>query len=221
MDSYFPEIGDDNEDDGRSASNRSFSVSPHSHAKKPVQEQTGLSGGLPIVAAAIKPARKRNVMVVNGEEIELDEDEDEHGGCLASDPAPETAACAPVRKRNVMIINGEEVEIDDEEPYRSSLLHCNSTKNDKPPEPKARVETKSSSSSSSCLPSPPLTPSINDDNSSRPPGCHSQPINGPIGSPAKPAGTAIGCGAGEFGLHLPLRFKRRSNNNTLQYTGSS
>ena len=263
--------GDDDHTPGRSPSHRPFPVSPRS-AKKPAQ-----AGAPPPTIAAIKPARKRNVIVVNGEEIDLDEDQDQDKDRrLASNSVSETpkaaAAATPPRKRNVIIINGEEVEVDDEEPSQSSSAdqapskspsistlssttkldshlhsmslsapdrHCKSTKNDKPPEAKTRAETKALPPS--CLPSPPLTPSIDDDGGSRP-GCRSPPTprriqasNGPIGSTAKPGGTATGCGAEEFGLYIPLRFKRRTmsmeapntdsntarNGAPFSYTGSS
>ncbi|KAM6496665.1 hypothetical protein JOM56_007138 [Amanita muscaria] len=104
-----------------------------------------------------KSSQKRNVIFVNGVEIELDGDEK-----VKPTPAPPPAPL-PVKRKNVIIVNDVEIELDGDEdegeastrpqccpaPSDDALsIHCNSAENLKPPENRTGYGIKAHSSSS-------------------------------------------------------------------------
>ncbi len=168
-DSYFPDMDDDHSE--HVVSHR---PSIESSNFQPEKLTHSCDDARPVKPAEPpKPARKRNVIVVNDVEIELDDDEDDEEPASALAPATPDDLDSQLPKLTL---------------YATRNPSC--IKNLKPPETGTSAETKTPCSTTS--------------------DHLIQPANNEVGT---------------FGLHMPLRFKRRlpsiDNSSDFIYTGRS
>lgn len=168
-DSYFPDMDDDHSE--HVVSHRPGLESSKFQPQKSIHSCDHARPVKP--AEPPKPARKRNVIVVNDVEIELDDDEEDN------EQAPALAPATP---------DDLDLQLPKLSLYTTRNPSC--SKNLKPPETGTSVETKAPCSTTS---DHLMQPTNNED--------------------------------GGFGLHMPLRFKRRlpsiDNSPDFTYTGRS